>query len=81
MVEEGIVLGNHISRSGLEADKAKVEVIKNLTLLTSIKQLRGFLRHAHFYWRFIKDFTTISKALTHLISKDVDFVLDENFKN
>ena len=81
MVEEGIVLGHHISKSGLEVDKAKVEVIKNLPLPTTLKQLRGFLGRAGFYRRFIKDFTTISKPLTHLLSKDVDFVLDENAKN
>ena len=81
MVEEGIVLGHHISESGLEVDKAKVKVIKNLPLPTTLKRLRGFLGHAGFYRRFIKDFATISKPLTHLLSKDVDFVLDENAKN
>ena len=81
MVEEGIVLGHHISKSGLEVDKAKVEVIKNLPLPTTIKQLRGFLGHAGFYRRFIKDFATISKPLTHLLSKDIDFILDNNAKD
>ena len=61
-------------------DKANVEVIKNLPLLTIVKQLRGFLRHFGFYRRFIKYFTTISKPLTHLLSKNVDFILDESIK-
>ena len=73
MVEEGIVLGHHISKSGLEVDKAKVEVIKSLPLPTILKQHRGFLGHASFYRRFIKDFATISKPLNHLLSKDYDF--------
>ena len=75
MLEEGIVLGHDISKSGLEVDKANVEVIKNLPLPTTIKQLRGFLGHAVFYKRFIKGFATISKTLTHLLSKDVHFFI------
>ncbi|XP_075489545.1 uncharacterized protein LOC142528385 [Primulina tabacum] len=37
MVQEGIVLGHKISEYGIEVDKAKVEVIKNLPPPTSIK--------------------------------------------
>ncbi|XP_075499282.1 uncharacterized protein LOC142537670 [Primulina tabacum] len=37
MVQEGIVLGHKISEHGIEVDKAKVEVIKNLPPPTSIK--------------------------------------------
>ena len=81
MVEEGIVLGHHISKNGLEVDKAKVEVIKKLNLPTTIKQIRGFLGHAGFSRRFIKHFAKISKPLTHLLSKNIDFILDEKAKN
>ena len=81
MVEEGIVLGHHISKNGLEVDKAKVEVIKKLNLPTTIKQLRGFLGHADFYRGFIKDFAKFSKPLTHLLSKNIDFMLDEKAKD
>ena len=81
MVDEGIVLGHHISKNGLEVDKAKVEVIKKLNLPTTIKQLRGFLGHAGFYRRFIKDFAKISKPLTHFLYKNIDFILDEKAKN
>ena len=48
-------------------DKANDEVIKNLFLPTTIKQLRGFLMHAGFYWRFIKDFSIISIPFTRLL--------------
>lgn len=40
------------------------------------QELRGFLSHVDFYRRFIKDFAKISKPLTNLLSKDVDFVFD-----
>ncbi|GJU61007.1 reverse transcriptase domain-containing protein [Tanacetum coccineum] len=37
MVEEGIVLGHKISKSGIKVDKAKVDVIAKLPHLTSVK--------------------------------------------
>ncbi|GJY58246.1 reverse transcriptase domain-containing protein, partial [Tanacetum coccineum] len=37
MVKEGIVLGHKISKSGIEVDKAKVDVIAKLSHLTSFK--------------------------------------------
>ncbi|GJS23458.1 retrovirus-related pol polyprotein from transposon 17.6 [Tanacetum coccineum] len=38
MVKEGIVLGHKISKSGLEVDRAKVEVIAKLPHPTSVKE-------------------------------------------
>ena len=53
MVREGIVLGHLVSSKGLEVDKAKVEVIQDLALPMSIRELRSFLGHVDFYRRFI----------------------------
>jgi hypothetical protein len=39
--------------------------------------LRRFLGHAGFYRRFIKDFSKITKPLTHLLQKDMAFDFDE----
>ena len=80
MVREGIVLGHKISKEGLKVDKAKVEVIKNLPLPTNLKQLRGFLGHAGFYRRFIQDFAHLSKPLTSLLAKGIDFILKDEAK-
>jgi hypothetical protein len=41
------------------------------------KSLRSFLGHTGFYRRFIKDFSKITKPLTHLLQKDVAFYFDE----
>ena len=53
MVEEGTVLGNRISRNGIEVDRAKTEINEKLPPPTSLKGVRGFLGHASFYRRFI----------------------------
>ncbi|GJT87242.1 reverse transcriptase domain-containing protein [Tanacetum coccineum] len=53
MVKEGIVLGHKISKSGIEVDKSKVDVIAKLPHPTTVKGIRSFLGHAGFYRRFI----------------------------
>ncbi|GKA15831.1 reverse transcriptase domain-containing protein [Tanacetum coccineum] len=49
MVKEGIVLGHKISKSRIEVDRAKVNVIAKLPHLTSVKCVQSFLGHAGFY--------------------------------
>ena len=78
MVHEEIVLGHQVSKHGLEVDKAKVEVIKRLPPPNDLKKLRQFLSHAGFYRRFINDFARIAKLLTNLLSKDADFIINDD---
>ena len=73
MVREGVVLGHLLSSKGLEVDKAKTEVIQNLPLPTTLRDLRSFLGHVGFYRRFIRDFAKVSKPLTTPLCKDKDF--------
>ncbi|GJR33213.1 reverse transcriptase domain-containing protein [Tanacetum coccineum] len=74
---EGIVLGHKISKKGIEVDKAKIDVIAKLPHPTTIKGIRSFLGHAGFYRRFIKDFSKISRPMTHLLEKNTPFVFSE----
>nr|GFC11374.1 reverse transcriptase domain-containing protein [Tanacetum cinerariifolium] len=74
MVKEGIVLGHKISKKGIEADKAKIEVISKLPHPTIVKEIRSFLGHAGFYRRFIKDFSKISRPITHLLEQNSPFI-------
>jgi hypothetical protein len=76
MVKQGIVLGHVISERGIKVDKAKVETVEQHPPPTYVKYLRSFLGHAGFYRRFIKDFSKITKPLTHLLQKDVAFDFD-----
>ena len=80
MVIEGVVLGHIVSGKGLEVDKAKIEVMQNLPLPSTVKDLRSFLGHVDFYRRFIQDFAKVSKPLTTLLCKDKDFIINEEGK-
>ncbi|GJY01171.1 reverse transcriptase domain-containing protein [Tanacetum coccineum] len=77
MVKEGIVLGHKISKSGLEVDRAKVEVIAKLPHPTSVKGVPYFPWHAGFYRRFIQTSQKIARPMTHLLEKETPFVFSE----
>jgi hypothetical protein len=77
MVKQGIVLRHVIPERGIEVDKAKIEMVEKLLPSTNIKSLRSFLRHARFYRRFIMDLLKITKLLTRLLQKDVEYDFDE----
>nr|GFA48606.1 reverse transcriptase domain-containing protein [Tanacetum cinerariifolium] len=78
MVKEGIVFGHKISKNGLEVYRAKVDVIAKLPHPTTVKGVRGFLRHADFYRRFIQDFSKIPRPMTHLLEKETPFVFSKD---
>nr|GEW13910.1 reverse transcriptase domain-containing protein [Tanacetum cinerariifolium] len=49
MVKEGIIVSHKISKNGIEADKAKFDVISKLPHPTAVKGIRSFLGHVGFY--------------------------------
>nr|GEZ68870.1 reverse transcriptase domain-containing protein [Tanacetum cinerariifolium] len=67
-------LGHKISKKGIEVDKAKIKVISKLPHPTTVKGIQSFLGHAGFYRRFIKDFSKISRPMTHLLEKNPPFI-------
>ncbi|GJY22507.1 reverse transcriptase domain-containing protein [Tanacetum coccineum] len=77
MVKEDIVLGHKISKSEIEVDKAKVDVIAKFPHPTSVKGVRSFLGHAGFYRRFIQDFSKIARPMTHLLEKETPFIFSK----
>jgi hypothetical protein len=73
MMNEGIVLGHHLSSRGIEVDKEKIKIITLLPTPLKPKDVRRFLGHAGYYRRFIKDFSKIASPLFTLLSKDVEY--------
>ncbi|GJW50813.1 reverse transcriptase domain-containing protein [Tanacetum coccineum] len=66
-----------LKMKGIEVDKAKIDVIAKLPHPTTVKGIRSFLGHAGFYRRFIKDFSKISRPMTHLLEKNTPFIFSE----
>nr|GEW13635.1 DNA-directed DNA polymerase [Tanacetum cinerariifolium] len=60
MCRERIVLGHKILKSGIEVDRAKVDVISRLPHPTTVKGVRSFLGHAE----CVDAFDTLNKKLT-----------------
>ncbi|GJU22969.1 reverse transcriptase domain-containing protein [Tanacetum coccineum] len=56
MCRKGNVLGHKISKSGIEVDHAKVDVIAKLPYPTTIKGVRSFLGHAEFKKNLLQGF-------------------------
>jgi hypothetical protein len=69
MVGEEIVLCHLISKRGIEVDRVKIEVIKQLPPPINVKGVRNFLGDAAFYRRFIKDFLILLDLLQTCLPK------------
>nr|GEW30199.1 DNA-directed DNA polymerase [Tanacetum cinerariifolium] len=67
-----------ISKSGIEVDRAKVDVIAKLPHPNSVKGVSSFLGHVGFYRRFIQDFSKIARHMTHLLEKETLFVFSKD---
>jgi RNase H-like domain found in reverse transcriptase len=66
-------VGYIVSPAGLSMDPAKIQASEDWPIPQTIKEVQSFLGFANFYRRFIQNFASISKPLTTLTKKTVDF--------
>jgi hypothetical protein len=77
MLTKGIVLGHHVFDTIIRVDPAKIDIIYQIKIPSSQKEIRSFLGHASYYRRFIQNFTNLATPLFELLTKDVELCWDE----
>jgi hypothetical protein len=70
-------LGNTISHDGISVDPSKVQEVMDWKPPKSVHQIHSFLGLGGYYRRFILDFSRITKPMTRLLKKGVNFVWSE----
>eukprot|EP00253_Pinus_taeda_P028921 PITA_28921 len=78
ILNEGIVLGHYISSQGIKVDPSKIQIIINLPIPKTQKEVRSFLRYASCYKRFIEHFSKIALPLFKLLTKYTPLTWNEN---
>lgn len=76
-MNEGIVLGHHVSAAGIKVDPTKFEIISKLSPPTNQNGVRSFLRHVGYYRRFLENFTKVASPLFKLLTKEDEFHWDD----
>ncbi|KAK3548117.1 hypothetical protein QTP70_004885 [Hemibagrus guttatus] len=60
-------LGYVITRQGVEMDFTKVQAVTEWPSPSTVKELQRFLGFANFYWRFIRNHSSVAGPLTSLL--------------
>jgi len=73
-VKEIEFLGHIITGKGIKTDPAKIAVVKDWPVPTSIKEVQSFLGFCNYYRRFIKNFSIVVNILFSLTRKESKFI-------
>ena len=67
MVRHGKILGHIVSKNGICTDKEKIKVIMNMPRPKNAREVKVFMGHCGYYWRFIFQYASIAQPLYALI--------------
>ncbi|GFQ94957.1 retrovirus-related Pol polyprotein from transposon 17.6 [Trichonephila clavata] len=67
-------LGHNISAEDVRIDPDKISAVKNWKSPTHVHQLRSFLGLCTYYWKFVKDFSTIARSIHKLAEAKQKFI-------
>ena len=74
------LLGHVVGGGELQMDKSKVEAVKQIEYCRNVKEVQRFLGLCGYYRKFIKDFAKISRPLSNLTRKDIEFQFNDACK-
>lgn len=63
-------LGHVLTNEGIKPNERKVNVIRNLKLPATRKQIKSFLGITGYYRKFIRDYAKVAKPMTNFLKKD-----------
>ena len=72
--ERTIVPGTHLNSEGVKLNSKKVEAVKDFPVPKNMKEVKSFLGLPNFYRRHIPDMAIISRTLTALTRKNMEFM-------
>jgi hypothetical protein len=72
-ISEVLFLGHNINREGLVVDPKKVAAILDWKAPKDVRGIKSFIRMAGYYRRFIESFSKITRPMTALLAKKVEF--------
>jgi len=66
-------LGFEISKNDIEPGRRKILAVENFPVLNNVRAVRGFIRLASYFRRFVNSFAVIAQPLTDLLCKNFKF--------
>ena len=78
-VKSGHLLGFIISKEGIRVNPLKVEAILHSSPLKNIRHLQCLQGMANFLWRFVVNFSNLTRGFMRLLKKDTPFEWEESF--
>ena len=69
-------LGMVVKEGHITVNRKKIQKILDLNPPRTLRQLRGFLGMASYYWKYIKDYSRVAAPLIALTKQDKDYRWD-----